>query len=172
MTGKDIIFLIFAVTSVGAAGVVVFAKKITYAAFALMLSLLCVGALYVFLSADFLAAVQLIIYVGGILVLLLFGILMTSKITNVLAITTKKGQRIWGGITGAGLFVIIISIIYRGSWKMLPEGNMEYLPQSEKIGELLMTKYLLPFEIASVLLLVALIGAMFIVRSESDSENK
>jgi len=171
MTGKDILFLIFAAMSVGAASIVVFSKKITYAAFALMMSLFSVGALYVFLSADFLAAVQLIIYVGGILVLLLFGVLLTTKITAVM-VTTLPGQRVWGALTSIGIFGLLFYAIYRGTFKLLPHGGNAYMPQSERIGELLMTKYLLPFEIASILLLVALIGSMFIVRAESKSENK
>ena len=171
MTGQDVIFLVFAVVTIGAAGVVVFAKKITYAAFALMLSLFSVGGLYVFLSSDFLAAVQLIIYVGGILVLLLFGVLLTVKLTTVRA-TTRTGQRIWGSITAAGLLVLLLTLIYRGSWNLLSEQQMEYAPQSQEIGERLMTSYLLPFEVASVLLLLALIGAMFLIRSESKSEHK
>ncbi|MFC1556112.1 NADH-quinone oxidoreductase subunit J [candidate division KSB1 bacterium] len=171
MNGIDILFLIFAATAVGAASVVVFAKRIIYAAFSLMLSLFCVGALYVFLSADFIAAVQLILYVGGILVLLLFGVLLTVNLSE-LPVTTKTGQRIWGTVTAAGLFAVLVVVIMRGSWEVLPEEQMGFSPQTEEIGILLMTKYLLPFEIASILLLVALIGAMFLVRAESKSENK
>jgi len=171
MTGKDLIFLLFAVVSVGAASIVVFSKRIVYAAFGLMLSLFSIGALYIFLSADFLAAVQLVIYVGGIVVLLLFGVLLTAKITTV-KVTTKTGSRIWGTIAAAGFFGLILTMILRGSWELLPEKDLAYLPQTESIGELLMTKYLLPFEVASILLLVALIGAMFIIRAESKSENK
>lgn len=171
MTGKDLIFLLFAVMCVGSASIVVFSKKITYAAFSLMLSLFSVGALYIFLSADFLAAVQLIIYVGGILVLLLFGVLLTTQLTSV-QVTTLPGQRILGTIAAIGIFGILFTVIYRSTFKLLPESQLEYAPQSAEIGELLMTKYLLPFEIASVLLLLAMIGAMFIVRSEKESENK
>ncbi|MFC1477479.1 NADH-quinone oxidoreductase subunit J [candidate division KSB1 bacterium] len=171
MTGSDIIFLLFAALSVGSAGIVVFAKRITYAAFALMLSLLSIAALYVFLSADFLAAVQLILYVGGILILLLFGVLLTHKITSV-KITTKSGQRILGTATAGALFAILVELIRRGNWRLLTEEDMYYLPKTAEIGEKLMTDYLLPFEVASILLLVALIGAMFIVRAESKSENK
>jgi len=166
MTGKDIVFLIIAAVTVCSAGIVVFAKKITYAAFALMFSLFGVAGLYVFLGADFLAAVQLIIYVGGIVILLLFGVLLTAKISSV-SVTTLPAQRFWGSVTAAALLALILTVILRATWNLLPEEMLEYLPLSQRIGELLMTDYLLPFEIASLLLLVALIGAMFMVRAEN-----
>jgi len=166
MSGFDIVFLLFAAITVGSAALVVFSKRITHAAFALMFSLFGVAGLYVFLSADFLAAVQIIIYIGGILVLLLFGVLLTVKISSI-TITTQSTQRIWGAIAGTGLFILVLTIIIRADW-FIPEkdpGDI-YFTQSRQIGERLMTEYLLPFEIASVLLLAALIGAMFMIRSE------
>lgn len=166
MIGKDIIFIIFAAITVGAAAMVVFSKKIIYAAFSLMLSLFGVAALFIFLSADFLAAVQVIIYVGGILVLILFGVMLTVKISSV-QVTSHLSQRIWGTAAGIGLFVLIFIAISRTSWRIIEKNEAElYLPQSEMIGRELLTNYILPFEVASVLLLAALIGAMFLVRSE------
>jgi NADH:ubiquinone oxidoreductase subunit 6 (subunit J) len=166
MNGKDILFLVFAVITVGSAALVVFSKRITYAAFSLMLSFFGVAGLYIFLSADFLAAVQLIIYVGGILILLLFGILLTVKISSITA-TTETKQRIWGTIAVTGFLVLILNIIHTTPWVIsLDPGSSSYAPQSELIGNKLMTEYILPFEVASILLLASLIGAMFIVRSE------
>lgn len=166
MAGSDIVFLLFAAITIGSAALVVFSRRITYAAFALMFSLFGVAGLYVFLSADFLAAAQVIIYVGGILVLFLFGALLTVKVSSV-TITTQSTQRILGTITGIGLFVLVLLIIIRADW-FVPEkdpGDI-YFAQSWQIGRRLMTEYLLPFEIASILLLAALIGAMFMIRSE------
>ncbi len=166
MNGKEVLFLIFAGITVGSAALVVFSKRITYAAFALMFSFFGVAGLYIFLSADFLAAAQLIIYVGGILILLLFGILLTVKISSV-AVATRTNQRIWGTIAVTGFLILILNIIHTTSWfSAVDSGTVRYAPQSELIGNMLMTEYILPFEIASVLLLAALIGAMFIVRPE------
>ena len=166
MISKEIIFVIFAVITVGSAALVVFSKKIIYAAFSLMLSLFGVAALFVFLSADFLAAVQIIIYVGGILVLILFGVLLTVKITSV-NVTSHLSQRIWGTIAAIGMFVLIFIAITGTPWETLDNaGEVLYYPQSEAIGVQLLTNYILPFEVASILLLAALIGAMFLVRSE------
>jgi NADH-quinone oxidoreductase subunit J len=79
---KEIIFYLFAIITVVPAVIVVTTKNIIYAAFALMFTLFGVAGLYVFLSADFLAAVQVLIYVGGILVLILFGVMLTRGILD------------------------------------------------------------------------------------------
>ncbi len=166
MSAKDVLFLLFAVVTVGSAFLVVFSKRITYAAFSLMLSFFGVGSLYIFLSADFLAAVQLIIYVGGILILLLFGILLTAKISSV-TVSTKTSQRVLGSIAVTGFLILLLSVISNTSWfgpGFTDQGA--YAPQSELIGNQLMTVYILPFEVASILLLAALVGALYIVRSE------
>jgi len=108
-----------------------------------------------------------IIYVGGILVLILFGVLLTVKISSV-NVTSHLTQRIWGSFAGIGLFFLIFVAISGTSWRVLDKGVDElYLPQSEAIGRELLTNYILPFEVASILLLASLIGAMFLVRSES-----
>lgn len=167
MDGKEIIFLLFAAITVGSAALVVFSRRIIYAAFSLMFSFFGVAALYVFLSADFLAAVQVIIYVGGILVLILFGILLTTKISKISASTGAK-QRVWGSLTAIGTLALIFTILSRAKWTILSgDVDQRYSAQTETIGTLLMTDYLLPFEVASILLLAALIGSMFIVRSEN-----
>ena len=166
MAESDIVFLLFAAITVGSAALVVFSRRITYAAFALMLSLFGVAGLYVFLSADFLAAAQVIIYIDGILILLLFGALLTGKVSSV-TVTTQSTQRIWGTITSIGLLILVLIIIIRADWFIIEKDPGEiYMPQSEQVGNQLITEYLLPFEIASILLLAALIGSMFMIRSE------
>ena len=84
----EIIFYFFAVVTVGSAMVVVFSKNIVYSAFALLFTFFGVAGIYVLLNADFLAITQLLVYVGGILVLLLFGVMLTS---NTVTIEIKSG---------------------------------------------------------------------------------
>jgi NADH:ubiquinone oxidoreductase subunit 6 (subunit J) len=74
-----ILFYLFSIVTVGAAAVMVFSKNIVHSAFALMFTLIGVAALYVLLYADFLAATQLLVYVGGILILILFGVMLTTQ---------------------------------------------------------------------------------------------
>ena len=84
----DIVFYVFAVITVVSAFVVVFSRNIMYAAFSLLFTFFGVAGLYVLLSADFLAVTQILIYVGGILVLLLFGVMLTN---NVVSVDIKTG---------------------------------------------------------------------------------
>lgn len=159
-----IIFYIFAVTTVASACVVVFSRHIVRAAFALLFAFFGVAGIYVFLLADFIAVTQLLIYVGGILVLILFGVMLTSRQINV-DVKTGTIQTVPALIIVAALAGTLIGIFWSTNWPVAPQ--MENVDRTaSKIGELLMTQYLLPFEIASIVLLVALIGAAMIARRE------
>ena len=159
-----IIFYLFALITLGSACIVVFSRNIVRAAFALLFAFFGVAGIYIFLFADFIAVTQLLIYVGGIMVLILFGVMLTSHQINV---DTKTGtiQTLPAILISACVGAGLIWIFWITDWKVNSQ-----LPLVEttapKIGELLLTKYLLPFEIASVVLLVALIGAAMIARRE------
>jgi NADH-quinone oxidoreductase subunit J len=166
MDPSTIIFYIFAAITILGGAIVVFARRILYAAFALLLTFFGVAGLYVFLSADFLAATQVLIYVGGILVLLLFGVMLTQKISDVKQATVQRVQFVPGLIAAALVLLLLLSVVFRTTW---PSALPKDLPGTTKtIGALLMTDYLLPFEVASILLLVALLGAAFIARREEE----
>ena len=158
----DVVFYLFAFITVVSAFVVVFSKNIIYAAFALLFTFFGVAGLYVLLSADFLAVTQVLIYVGGILVLLLFGVMLTNKVINV-EIKSGTMHTIPALIMAAVVAGSLAGLFY-ATWK--GTAVVPALPGSstKTIGELLMTSYLLPFEIASVILLVALVGAAMTAR--------
>ncbi|MDD5087789.1 MAG: NADH-quinone oxidoreductase subunit J [bacterium] len=157
---RHIIFWLFAVLTVGSAVVVVFHPRVIYSAFALLFTFFGVAGLYVFLSADFLAAAQILIYVGGILTLIIFGVFLTAKITT-LDIPHQTHQRYVALVPivmiAAGLFTVVKNTVW-------PTAPLPHHPTTQVIGELLLTKYLVPFELASILLLAALIGAMRLAR--------
>jgi NADH-quinone oxidoreductase subunit J len=159
-----IIFYFFAVMTLGAACVVVFSRNIVRAAFSLLFTFFGVAGIYVFLLADFIAITQLLIYVGGILVLILFGVMLTS---SQIQVDIKSGtiQTLPAVIIIAAISGTLIGVFWSTDWKLALQLQTvdKTAPQ---IGELLLTKYLLPFEIASVVLLVALIGAAMIARRE------
>jgi NADH-quinone oxidoreductase subunit J len=165
MTPTDAVFWVFAVVTVGSAAVVVLSRTLIYAAFSLLFTFFGVAGLYVLLGADFLAATQLLIYVGGILVLLLFGVMLTHKIYD-LDLRTETNQLAAGAIVAGGLFVILGATALRSEWAT---SARTLAPTTSDIGHLFMGAYLLPFEAASVLLLVALIGAAMIVRRRRDA---
>lgn len=165
-----IFFYIFAIITLGSAVIVVFSRNIVYAAFALLFSLFGVAGLYVLLMADFLAITQLLVYVGGILVLVLFSVMLTSKVIDVqmksATIQTVPAVAILGVLAGT-----IIGIFWSTDWFVL-QGIPDVTKTAPQIGKLMMTSYLLPFEIASVILLVALIGAAMIARRDRNAQDK
>ena len=165
MTAEAVVFWVFAIVTVGSAAVVVLSRTLIYSAFALLFTFFGVAGLYVLLGADFLAATQLLVYVGGILVLLLFGVMLTHRIYD-LDLKSGTNQLLAGVIVACGLFVILGSTALRTQWAAEPRAPA---PTTAAIGRLFLGEYLLPFEAASVLLLVALIGAAMIVRRRRDA---
>ena len=166
-TLKTFIFYGFALMTIASALVVVTVRNIVHAAFSLMVTLFGVAGLYVFLQADFLAATQVIVYVGGILVLILFGVMMTSGRLE-MRIHIERGQLLLGGVVALALLMLLLTVIANTPvWKNLTDDGTELPPTTERIGELILNgPFLLPFEVVSVLLLVALIGAALISRKE------
>ena len=166
-TLKTFIFYGFALMTIASALVVVTVRNIVHAAFSLMVTLFGVAGLYVFLQADFLAATQVIVYVGGILVLILFGVMMTSGRLE-MRVHIERGQLLLGGVVALALLMLLLTVIANTPvWKNLTDDGTELPPTTERIGELILNgPFLLPFEVVSVLLLVALIGAALISRKE------
>lgn len=157
----QIIFYFFAALTVGSAAVVVFSRSLIRSAFALLFTFFGVAALYAFLGADFLAATQMVIYVGGILVLLLFGVMLTHKLYD-LNLKAEAYQVLPAVVAVLGVFLLLVTFMLRTRWH--DGGQRAAIPTTAAIGELLMRDYILPFEAASILLLLALIGAAMIVR--------
>jgi len=161
MTTYDIIFYLFAIVTVVSAFLVVTNRNIVHSAFFLLFTLFGVAGLYVLLAADFVAIVQLIVYVGGILILLLFGVMLTNKITNV-EIKTGTIHALPASIV-LGLFAGAIgAIVLNTNWKVLNISGSE--PTTAALGNMLINEYALIFELLGILLLIALIGAASMAR--------
>ncbi len=165
MSFSDLTFFLIVALTIGSALYVVTSQRLVYSAMALFFTLLGLAGLYVFLMADFIAGTQVIIYVGGILVLLVFGIMLTHRISDIRLSHTSM-QRGVGGVVVLLIFVGLYRMITSAPWYLeaapAPESTVKI------IGTLLIIDYLLPFEVASVLLLAALIGAAMLSRkSES-----
>lgn len=157
----QIAFYFFAFLTVVSAGIVVFSRNLIYSAFGLLFTFFGVAVLYVFLDADFLAATQMVIYVGGILVLLLFGVMLTHKLYD-LKLKTETFQFVPALIVVLSVFATLVWAMSRTTWFSYAQRAPN--PTTADIGELFMKDYVLPFEVASVFLLVALIGAAMMVR--------
>ena len=161
MTTAQVLFYLLAAFTVGLALVVVLAQNIVRAAVALIFSFCGLAGLYLLLDAEFLAAVQVLIYVGGITILLLFAILLTSRIAGK-GVRVLNEQKLLSGLVAVVLVVLLGAAVRRGFPALTARP-----PQPENtpaIGELLMTTYALPFEAVSLLLLVAMVGAVVVAK--------
>ncbi len=160
-----IVFYLMPAITVGSAIIVVLSKNIMYSAFSLLFTFFGVAGLYVLLNADFLAITQIMIYIGGILVLIIFGVMLTTRITgiDIKHGVTGKAQLIIAGLLSLVIFIMLAVIFGTTSWL---SGNpaSSSQPTINAIGTELLTNYLLAFEAASVLLLVAIVGAALIAR--------
>lgn len=150
---------------------VAFSRRILYSAFSLLGTFAGAAGLFVLLSSDFVAITQILIYVGGVLVLVIFAVMLTSRIGDVnisnQAVNYKAGIPIVGGVA-----IFLISLLTSGSWKVQTpkQGAFHetevYGSVIRTIGNALLKDYLLPFEVISLVLLGALVGAVVIVRRE------
>ncbi|MBI4321111.1 MAG: NADH-quinone oxidoreductase subunit J [Chloroflexi bacterium] len=155
-------YVLAAVLIVSAVGVVML-RNIVHSALLLALTFLSVAGLFVLLNADFLAAVQILIYAGAVIILLLFAIMLTQRAHSPWS-NVPNSQAGMAGLVAVALFAVMMMMLARQSWRIGAEVPSQ--PSTQVLGELLFKQYALPFEIASVLLLVAMIGAIVIARED------
>ena len=164
--GEVIGFWAVALLVVSSAAVAAFSKSIVNAAYSLFFTLLGMAGFYVILGSDFLAVTQVVVYIGGILVLLMFGVLLTNRSIESLY-SRERGIFLWAGLAAALLFFVVLAqIIYTGAWGPRDQGLI--VPNTRGIGEGLLTTYVLPFEFSSITLLVCLIGAAYMARRREE----
>tara|TARA_Y100001970_G_scaffold294013_1_gene445843 strand:- start:7085 stop:7603 length:519 start_codon:yes stop_codon:yes gene_type:complete len=162
-----VLFFAIALLTVGSALMVVTSPNLVHSAVSLLFTLFSIAAIYVFLYADFIAATQVVVYVGGILVLIIFGVMLTNKIDDA-TIKSPTHNRIPGIISCLVVLYIQFMVILNTDWYQGEEIVRE--STIKDIGNLLLTKYLLPFEVVSILLLAALIGAAMLSRKKVDQK--
>jgi NAD(P)H-quinone oxidoreductase subunit 6 len=160
-----VIFYGLAALALVNAGLVAFSRNILHAALGLLVTLCAVAGLYLWLGADFLGVTQLLIYVGGILVIFLFAVLLTTRIGDVRLSNTSLSRRVAlpaavlaaGGLAWVGV---------RTPWRLT---EAVAAPTTARIGDAFLREYLLPFELASLVLLMALVGAMVLARRSNEN---
>ncbi len=163
-------FLFFAVVAIASALVVVIARSPVHSALALMVCLVQVAALFILLGSPFLAVIQIFVYVGAVMVLFLFVIMMLD---------VRKAARV--RFLRGGTISTLVVLVLLGAEMLILLLDSERLPASpaggegalgagslERLSTTLFTDYLFPFEVTSVILLVALVGAIVLARSEAD----
>jgi NADH-quinone oxidoreductase subunit J len=158
---QALLFWVFATMIVTGGLMAVLLPSIQQSVFSLLLSFVGVAAIYALAGADFLAITQIIIYVGGILVLLSFGILLTGRTALTLGPAEVRNRPI-GVLIGALVFAGLLWAVVNSSG--FAPGAGQDGNTTEAIGKLLLTRYLVAFEFASIMLLTALVGAAYLVR--------
>lgn len=157
---SDLIFIALALLTVVPAVWVVFSPNIVHAGFALLFTLFGVAGMYAYLGADFIAVAQLMVYVGGVLVLVLFTVMMTR------VPQTGRGRRgldrfvpaaVFAALVFAVLYKVVTSVAWHGA-ATAPQAT------TARIGADLMTNYIFPFEYVSLVLLAAMLGAAILIR--------
>lgn len=164
---EAVIFYVLATITVVSALCVVLLRRPIHNILFMIMTMIGLAALYILLHAEFVAMVQLVVYAGAVMVLFLF-VIMLLNLEQMPFIDDPRAARWWGGIALAVAFVVLILPVIK-AFSPQPAGPTAVGPvgaisNTQVIARELFTTYLLPFEIASVLLLAAIIGAVIIAR--------
>ena len=162
--GVCVAFWVLSVLTLASAGGVMASRNLIHAVLFLIVAFLGVSGFFVLLSADFLAMAQVIIYVGAISVLILFAIVLTPRAERDNSETVMVLPAIFLGVT---LMAIMLFVLYDANWSVTAT---EPSLSAAVLGSSLLSVWVLPFELASVLLTAALVGSLMLVRSQSDEE--
>jgi NADH-quinone oxidoreductase subunit J len=167
VTTQEWVFLVLALAGTGAALRLVTARNVVHAALYLVVTLAAVGAVYLVLAAEFVAWVQVLIYVGAIVVLLLFGLMLTRAPIGREALDNQ--QRGFAAIVGVGILAGLAVLL----WDTFGDAGIDlHTSVTRDVGDSLFRSYVLPFEVVSFLLLAALIGAIVLARRDEDVEER
>jgi NADH:ubiquinone oxidoreductase subunit 6 (subunit J) len=150
--------------ALGASLVVALSRNMVHAAVSLIPVLLSVAGYYVLLGAEFVAAIQILIYAGAITVLILFVILLTEGATGV-RVRPRNEQVSLGALVCLFLAALLVAVLTRTPWPQTQDALPEYNPGA--VGQSFLTAYVLPFEVTSLLIVACLVGAIVVARREA-----
>jgi NADH-quinone oxidoreductase subunit J len=163
VTLNVIAFWVLSVLLVGSALAVVLSKNLFHAVLWLALALTGTAGVFLLLNAEFLAAVQLLLYAGGIITIVVFAIVVTERLIGERLSQTNRGV-VSGALVAIGLLVIIVSTLMQ---RELPSTPLPQLSDLTRLmGEQVLTTFVLPFELLALLMLVAMLGAIYFARPE------
>ena len=158
-----VFFFIFAILAIAAAWGVVTSKNIMHSALYLALSFAGVAVLYVLMNADYLAAVQLLIYTGGIAIMVIFAVMLTLR-GDIKESNPENKAWGWAALVSTLTFVMIATVVLTNAdWRILPTPWTSGGSAAD-ISLLLLTKFMIPFEAAAILLTLALVGAVILAK--------
>jgi len=163
-----LVFAAVSLVTLGGAIAVVTNKNVLHSAYYLVLAFVGIAAVYVLLEAPFIAVIQVLIYIGAIAILIIFAIMLTRRLMSK-DMEQRNNQWIWSALGALALFGVLGWLVYNANWPVI-EAAVPKEPIT-LMGEELLSTYVVPFEIASVLLLAALVGSILIGR-ERDQESR
>lgn len=167
MTGEAIAFYLLAAVVTAFALGCVFATNIVRMAMCLLGTLGGVALLYFLMAANFLGAIQLVVYVGGTLIVIVFGVMLTSRAYGT-KLRVRPLEMIGGAVVTLALLTGLIAILVRTAWPVVSPSTPDH--EVAQIGTALLSTYLVPFEVVSVLLLAVMIGAAYLATPSSKEE--
>lgn len=159
-------FAILATLVIGAALGVVLLSNIVYSAFLLGGLFISISGIYILLNADFVAAAQILIYVGAVNVLILFAIMLVNKREDFAVIPGRWLRKVATALVCGGIFGLLSTMILITPWSLAPATQATISNTIVVIGKHFFSDFLLPFELASVLLLMAMVGAIILARRD------
>ena len=157
------VFYLLALMVVVPAFYVAITRNVVRAGFALIGAFFGIAGLFAWLGADFLAGTQMLVYAGGILVLLLFGVMLTQQ-ASALQLPGKAARLLPATLVSVGIAAVLVIVALTSRWATRIPREPE--PTTAAIGQLLLTRFIIPFEVASVLLLAVMVGAAVIARRD------
>jgi len=163
----QVAFGVVAIALLGSASRVVTARNLVHTVLWLGLTLAVTAVVYIMLAAPFLAAIQIILYTGGVLTLMLFGVMLTHRDEGFVAVQNPSGRIVAGALLAAGVFAMLAGAILRTP--ALPT-EMTAAVRTDELGAAFLTEHVLAFEVLSVLLLVAALGAIVLARRKDAGE--
>ena len=159
-------FGVLALMVLGTALGVVLLSNIVYSAFLLGGVFISISGIYILLNADFVAAAQILVYVGAVNVLILFAIMLVNKKEDFSELPRRWIRKAATALVCVGLFALLSTMVLITPWAIAPQPEIPLANTIVTIGKHLFSDFLLPFEIASVLLLMAMVGAIILARRD------
>lgn len=162
---QGLIYVVMALSVIAAIGVVAL-PNIFHASLCLMLVLLGVAGMFVAMHAEFLAVVQILLYVGGVLTLVIFAVMMTERLGTSLA-PQHNGLMLPALVVSTLVFLVLFKLLMRPTWPVRPEIEAAHTTTSH-LGAAFLGPYLFPFEVLSIILIAVLIGALIIAKRDKE----
>jgi len=166
---QEIVLYLLVGFSVASVLVILFNRNVFYSALALLGCLISLAGIYGLLSAEFLAITQLLIYAGGVLILMIFGIMLTNRISG--KALESKSHNWMPGILLTGSLLVVLVAAFKNSIIPSQTSNLNTVNPISQVGVELMSTYAAPFEVSGILLLVCLIGAAITASSFKKNAN-